>query len=716
MPTLSISFDHAQRRRQFDRLSVFMTATELDSELYSNTWIDPLTKTLMLRPAQLYAAWWTTHTGLYAKLTGGSLEFLTSGNWSAVDVLNSGQANYYLTSTGAEWMRTSAALAKNRPVFVSYHNYAAGDEFTAIQFGWGSSASTSTGVAISITSTGAISVYKSGAAVASGRIGIAANKLNSLLLIPCRRRELLIVNIDTNDGFRVVFADIAEDASNPTITPAEKFWALSPTGSATIQICPVNFETSGYATSQQTSFADAPVVTDVLEDFDNEAWAGGTDAWRIWGDQSYQGTTGASATLRATGGGAWTPDGTTQVCRIRATLTGDGSYTPFVEAVEIAYAPVFEDTDASEQVDDAESFMNEISLSVPEGPEGAQWNFTIFDPENRGVDRLTGMSNRPVLIKLGAVELTDGLGEPGLRNIEVNAGGTSMSYTVRDFTAAFETFTFPVRKSLRGYTLDEALTFCLSQIVDPAILDIEASTLVLGDASPASTEDQSPIIEEGDSLRDWVERLHEMADREYGFVPTLTGIEWISKKVSTLGTTPFLKLYQSIADAIADGVASDVAPYRCYGDVTDDNAPPVANEVRVTGFDPRGKRPLHAFKLNTPARDVTTAPSLRPDDWVGEGRRAGVMDPELVTQSEVSTTTEDIYDRVTAFNPPWEISADFPVDDDGVPLWKTHRVELDGYGIFAVLGLSGTFILENETTDGVARDFSYLLKYLGPAA
>lgn len=717
---ISISFDHAQERRQFDRLPAFVAGVELaDAILWDSIFVDRETHTLMLRPAPLFDAWWTTHTGTYAKLTGASLEYLTSGNWKAVDVLASGEANYYLCDVAGEWMRTSSALAKNRGVLLSFHNYTAGDRFASVQCGWGSSASTSTGVALEIGSNGDLTVYKGGTVVHTGRVSIDANKLNSLILLPARRRELLIINADTADVARVVFEDISEDASNPTITPAEKFWVKNPSGSMVAQICPVKFPTSGYATSVATSFSDAPQVADTLETFDNETWAGGSGVtYRLWGNSAYQGTTGASASLRKDDGTAFAADGSLQICRLRCTLTGDGEYTPFVEAVEMAYAPVFDTTDDSEQVDNVEELTHLIELTVPEeGP--AEWELSFFDPTNKGIVNLIGMSNRPVKISLGGVVLTDGHGTPGRRVFEVNEAGTNMAYSVRDATVRLQTYVFPERKSLRGYTLDQALTFIMSQVLPSTDLDIETSTYVLGDASPADAGDQSPMIEEGDLAEDWIRRLHERTDREWGLVPSSGGLKWISKREATLNAVTHLKLYRSIQDAIDDGVDADIAPYRIYGDVTDDQVEPVSNDVRVTGLDARSGRPVQAFKRDEPASDVTLAPSSRPSNWVGERRRSGVIDDQIATQAECNDMVEELFDQITAYRPPYQVSAHFPVDDDGVPLWRTHRVELEGFGLFAVRSMSASFELEEDGDtdehDGPARESTLVLTQIeGP--
>lgn len=715
MDLLSITFDHAQQRRQFDRLPAFVAGSELwDTTLSSDAWLEPATNTLILKPAPLYDAWWTTHTGTYAKLTGAALEYLTSGNWKAVDVVASGEANYYLTSTAGEWMRTASALTKNRPVFVSFHNYTAGDQFPALSCGWGSSASTSTGVAIEFYSNGRILVYKSGVVIHEDRVDLAANKLNSYLLLPGRRRELIIINTDTQSSSRVVFDDIAETDTNPTITPAEKFWVLNPSGTTTAQLCPVKFPTSGYGVSVQTSFSEAPEATDTLETWTNDAWAGGAgQTFRLWGNPAYAGTTGGSASLREADGTAFSADGATLICRVRASMTGDGNYTPFVEAAELAYANIFEATDATEEVENAEAFMNSVDLTVPEGSDGATWSTLIYDPENRGIVNLIGMSNRPVKVAIGAITLTDGRGSPGRRNLENSDEATSMAYTIADATVALASYTFPERKSLRGYTLDQALTFVMSQVVPTSMLDIEASTYKLGDSSAADSGDQNPMIEEGESAAEWIERLHERTDREWGFVPTASGVKWISKREATLNATVHVKLYQAIADAIADSVPDDVAQYRSYGDITDDQYEPAANDVRVTGVDPRTGRPLQAFKRDPLASDVTTPPSTRPANWVGERRRAGFIDDQIATQGEVDDMTSDLFDQITAFRPPWQIETSFPINDDGVPLWKTHRVELDGYGIFAVRSLSASFLLEDDETDaGPSRQATYVLTFI----
>ena len=65
---LSVTLEHAQRRVAADRLTLAAAGMELDGSVWAATWIDPVTKALMLRPAVMDNEWYRSSTGAYSKL------------------------------------------------------------------------------------------------------------------------------------------------------------------------------------------------------------------------------------------------------------------------------------------------------------------------------------------------------------------------------------------------------------------------------------------------------------------------------------------------------------------------------------------------------------------------------------------------------------------------------------------------------------------------
>ena len=726
MEVLAVTFDHEQGRRLYDRLAVSAAGLEFNSPYYSDTYIDPVTHTLMLRPPQLNDAYWTSHTGANAKLAAGSLSFLTSGNWVANDPLNMGSATYFKTEVAGEWMRTASALGANRPVFLSFQNYAAGDRAVQIECGWSNTSATTGGTAIKFWTNGDLEVLEGGTVIFTGRVTCAPNVINNYLLIPSRGRELLIINIDDKSGVRVVFDSITEGSTTPIITPAEKFWVKSPSGSCNAAINPIIFPTTGYASSFQLSFNEGPASGATLE----------TPYW--FGVLSYPGTTTVTPTLRThTDSGAFTPDGSLQKCIIRCTLTGDAAYTPFVEASEIAYPYVFDVTDAASAVTTGINQIHSIDLNVSQGAQGAVWNFGLFDPANSGITALDTMFNRPVQIKCGTTVLCEGLGSPGQITESPNDATFFQDYTVRDFNKELERYIFADRTSLRGYNLAQAIEFVLKQVIPTAQVDVESSTFVLGDVPPETAEDQAPMIEVGDTAQSWIERLHDdyASGREYGFQPTSSGWKYKSYKSSTIGSTAQVILYRSIEDAVTGlqvegwsaGDAAALAPYRCFGEVSKQTFEPEANDVRVTGMDARTKRPLQAFKRNTTDCDPTIVVGSRSTSWIGQRLRVGIIDDQVGNQTEVNAMASELYTKATTLRKTIQFEADFPMKysttaamTNGVPLWVNHRVHLKGEGIYAIRSMQGHFDI--ELTDataanialgaGPARTFTYTADWI----
>ena len=77
---LSISFDHAQKRVDDDRISVYAGGADMEVGAGTSVWVDPITKTLMIMPSCLKGSWYTSNSGDYAKL-GMSAFGLSSTDW-----------------------------------------------------------------------------------------------------------------------------------------------------------------------------------------------------------------------------------------------------------------------------------------------------------------------------------------------------------------------------------------------------------------------------------------------------------------------------------------------------------------------------------------------------------------------------------------------------------------------------------------------------------
>lgn len=714
MANFSITVDHAQRRinGNRDRLSVTMAGKELDSDDFSNTWIDPITHTLMMRPAPLYSGFWTSDSGIYAKPGSGDLEFssITAMDWVG-HTRFSGAGSVWKTATSGAWYRLSSALSKNRGVYVGWHQYSAGDNFLNFTCGWSSTTDTSAGLVLEFYSQGQVVIYKDGVAIQSIDLKFTNEDWNWLLLIPGRRRELLIVT-EGIGGERIVFADITETDASPTIAPAQKFFIKNGTGSLDAQIAPLKFNSSGYLTSSQTSFSEAPDALDSLVTWDNETWAGGSaQDYRLFGHEPYAGTVSASVSLRnSDDSGAFVNNGTNQIVRPRVTISSDGSYTPFVYAVHAAYAGDVVETDDSEQFDDLIQYAQGPRVEIGDDNSGASLTFTLrsLATVEASVSEIHHQINRPGLLQLGSVNVLDGILSPEVYSPEAWSESDTLTFRMRDYWALLEEYMFVDRIPLDGLTWVDAVRLVLGAIG----WDVSETSTGQGPAiditDPATTISSIPaedagtfglVIQAGDTAAKWIHQL--MGDYastwEYGFRPTSAGIKFYAKSQTDLGTTAFVTLYPTIAAAITAGYSAADAPKWVYRDYQETQVEPEGNDVRVTGQDMRTRRPIQSFKRDTASITVDTAPSSRPDNWRGFPSRVGLVAPALNTQTEVDYGATEIYDRVTPVQYHCEFTCFWP-DVSGVPLWRSHNVTLLDRGTFRVTSLVGDVVSEISST------------------
>lgn len=723
MPAFTLSVDHAQPRLDGarDRLSVTMAGMSLNSKYYADTWIDPVTNSVFLRPAPMYDAFYTSNAGIYAKQTLAGLDKNGGHKWVEVERFP-GAGKVMQTSQAGDWIRTSAALGANRAVCVGFHNYSAGDDFTTLSFGWGTTTDNTNGVVIELYSNGEFAIFKDGVSLGVYEVNINANEWNTLVLIPCRHRELLII-ANRSGGTRIVFEDITEDDASPVITPAQKFWVKNVTGSAQVQLFPMKFPSSGYLTSDLTSFSEPPSASDSLETWTNDAWAGGAgQTYRLLGHPSYAGTVAGSAAIRTTtDSGAFVNNGSNIQTRIRVSLTGDGNYSAAVYAAHVAYGSFVADTDDSEQFDDLLEYCQGVTLAVGDDDQGQEMTFNIRRPQELDVSvfNIAGGVNRPVMLALGSVNIFDGVLSPtGIVRPLLDDTVQSLSVECRDYTALLESYVFDHRVPLDGLDWKDALIFVVNRSGWPsAQMNITDPGLTISAIPGAMASELQTVIEPGDTALKWVRQLMEdyASTWEWGFRPTATGLEFYALSQAVLGTTPHVTLYSTIDDAISvGGYSTDEAFEWVYRDYNDTQVEPEGNIVRVTGYDPRARRPIQAFKFDSASVDPTTVPSARPANWLGAPRRVALASPALNTQDEVDAATEEIYDRVTGSQFYAQVTCRCPLmgtDPDMFPIWRSRNVELDGIGVFRVVGL--TLTIEKEWTTGeYYRTMQLSLRYL----
>lgn len=731
---LSVIVDTAQRRLVRGRLGLTAEKTGFAGSDFSNTWGCPVDGTLMLQPPPVSETWDTTDTGIYTRLslTDFGLTFSPSG-WKTVDNRSAGPVRLYReTQMGGSSVQTTASYGVNRGWYVSFYTYNIENETSGVYFecGWDSGGTGAVGVSLQFRTDGSVLIQKDGVIVGGGSIGVQGGANNSnnyanYLIIPMRRRDLLIYSLTSGDGFIHTFEDIAEDAVNPVILADEPFWWYMPTNSVNVELAVLQFPTSGYVTSLPIALSDPPGIGEALETRANGVIAPAVTNAYVLGDQPERGaadTTNviSAVSVRNLDGSAFTPDGTTKEVILRCNFTGDGSYTPFLYAAHAAYGAQFEDTDDAEEFDITPYIIKASTphLSVSDDAGGTEFTFEILSPEtveSADVAKLLTLGNRPCQVRIGANVLIDGvLDEPQFIDALYD-DAARLRCTVRDYLAIAQQVQFRERVPLDGVALCEiqdgsdywnsAVQFIAYQAgIDNANMDLDAVgfTIPTRPTNEIDTAFQT-LVEIGSTPYEELARFvgTYCAGFFWGMVPQPSAAppKLTFYDPDNLSGTPDYTLYRDEVAALADGgLATDL-----YYSYTDSPLSIEANEVRCTGFDPRLQRAVSAYKVDTASQDPTTAPSARPDNWVGLPRVFGVIDPRFNSLDACTRAVEAIYPRVTARYWVSTFTSEMLFKTDGAPVWRGSLVDLDGRRQVRISALSVDFLVEDSAEIVVRR-------------
>lgn len=709
LPAWSFTFDHAQQRFSRLRIGIPIAGPDLvskigdviDDGLSQNVCIEPVTRSLILMPRAEESGWLSSNSGAYAKF--GVTDF---GSPAGIEAMEQ-QANRPMMHGDSNiTLQTVSAFAKNTGVVLEILNYSNGQfgqGAELLRLGWSSTADVLTGVGVVIYCDHKVSVFKDGVKVQDGNLSVGGQSQNQTLriyIMPHRRRELLMWtgnawNSETPSGFQCIFPDIDESDTNPTITPAAKFWVKQPTTSTDILVAPLRFNTSGYACSEIYNMAEAPDGTDTRETFDNASWAGGSaQFYRVYGDQSYRtgNTDAASVSIVTTSGASFSPDGTTNTVRLKTSLSGDGNSSPAIYGVEVAYAGRYGTesmTDDSEQYDGTDA-ISEFSLDVPDGG-GPTANLEVVYSEaiETNVAKILTQANRPFLIQQGSTHILNGrLSAPKYKR-KSNVRAQKLKFVANSTILALKNYRFRDRKPLNGMLISHASNDCLVRFllrqigVADSAMQLETSTVRIGDVPPKVCGEWPEIIEVGATAWEILERFMDdyLGGWFYDAVPTSGGIKFKVCSPATLtGATSKATLYWTSEDAITAGVSEADAWKHVVREVDIEVVEAESNEVTVTGVDPRTGKAVQAVKRDYAAQDPTVAPSARVDNWAGEPRIAGVINGGISTAQLAEDASLVIAAKVFHERELLEIEAQYVLRNEstGLPLWRGDKVTVDG--------------------------------------
>lgn len=734
-PYLSLVLDTPQDRLSADRLGTLVSGTDWGTRHRENVYVDPVTRTAMLMPAPRSASWSSDGSGPNARYQVSDY-VLTSSKWVNDPILFA--SDYWIKGKDAsgnpgEAVKTAATQPRNGGMYLAwYAANASQQDWVQMECGWGTNPSNSSShpVSLRVWASGRAEVWRYG--VYQGDVNISggttpqqtANTFTDLLVMPYRRRELLVLS-NRGGGGSVLFEDIDANEEDPEVIPALPFWWYVPSGLAKVQCAPLRFASSGYVTGIRSYFREAPR-------------AGAVETSLIASDEN-GGAVSAHLVEPESPGTPFVPDGSKMVARARFNLSGDGWHTPNVYGGFFAFeGEVVSTPNASTAMDD---WVVKLSLEVSDSPSDVRLTAELKNPQeivDAGVANFLTTSNRPFELRMAPTpEQVEEGEEPRLfltgrtEPIRYTDAREDTSRRVvmeaRDHWKAFEHYVFSDSVPLDGMNIIDAFRYLLNAAgFTDTHLDLEPLDFDLPSSGNPSRGDWNVLVQVGDSVADWLTRLHEdyMATWFMGWVPKAEGFRFVLRSPESLSSEPVYTLYCSFEEALLalgggeeeEGETEEELrarlPELLFRSYSDEVLEPEANDIWVTGLDPYTRRPIQAHKADYASQDPTTPVHLRPENWLGEVRKYGLFDSTITSQEALERAANILYDRLTTYRVIAEFTADFLVKEDGFPVWRGDVVRLEGLGDYRVKSFSAQFVREPKTGEFVWRPTRYVAERL----
>ncbi len=744
--TLTISIDHEQPRLKHDALGFVVVGatdenrltdrpTDAWSDFYrsqtsneDDTWLDPITNTLMLMPLPLLNAWGTTGSGAFSRLALVDLNIITTANWVLSNVNGSSSAYVHgFNSTVSEAISTTTIHAVNRAIYFSAKVEAPDSEERAfLSVGW-DKANRNTATAVqsarpvyfNFFTTGKVEVWFNNELVQTDSISSPGQKTSAglwgdwtkVLLIPIKTG--ILVYCANGGGFFWERPDIEPDDVDPVITPNADMWWQS-YGGATVEFAPLKFRTSGYRCSVPAHWTVPPQV-------------GAVAAHLFFGDY-LTGVTGSFVDSNNTG--PFVPDGVTKECRVKVALSGDGNSTPFVFAGHSAYSNELTTTDGSEEKD-VTPYVTAASFDVPECKGETSFEFTLshlreLDEEIGPVPHLETMTMRPVIARIGTTAFFDGMIAERPR---IRRGSTlnvdQMQVKCEGLYRLMKRFRFKDPVPLDGATCKEALEYIAIRSGIPVDrLDIEEFGISVGQFTRCSKGEFHLVVQVGDDAASVWDRIFDeyLPDCHWTEKPTPSGTKIVAFSPDNMPalTTPY-RIFDTHDAAIAHlgglgytGEELERLSYsRVFRTLDEEGFEPEANAVYVQGKDRRLMRPIvwyqqwpegTAFPQSglPPAIDPEVPPSLRTAQWSGDENIYGLINDAFATDAQCQDACGRLYKRLAYGRDLREIEIDLMIDPDTLlPLWTGNEIEIqqnrDGEEVvsrWTIVRFGGEFVKE----------------------
>jgi hypothetical protein len=750
---LSIKLDVAEPRVITPRFCVSGEGSTWSTrKSTTGVFVDAVTGTAMLMPLPASSLWKTNYTGNYARYRKTDYNtFADPTKWDEMTLNNAG--DYYLTSKGAYQVAvTNILLPKNQPMYVSFFMSGTKDSAQKIVFECGWNYGLSSQMGVRVYGNGAIDITRNDVVqekydstkgdIRPGGMKLysssPANTYVSLLLIPCRRRELLVLtNYGTNfcHPFDDLSPDVPYDQNTNSITPVGYFyWNVPSPLQVTVQVARCRFATSGTVVGGQTQLRAVPPVGTVFS-----GWSAGFD--RIGPNGS---TIGATAGVIKEDGTAWNPSVPVAGVRAAIDLTGDGLSTWGVYAVDLT-SPTVTGTTAANAVDITD-YVTKCNISVDEDGKAdivLEANYMrLFHETTPDLPRILTTSGRPisVSIKKGDNTMLDifrgTLEAPDIQHIsgDENCAISKLIFKGRDRTLDLEYTTLLDSVPYDGFTLSSAITDLLSIAGYGAsnyYVNVDPFTLPFNPNISTGTWGLAP--ERGDTVAKWLNQFwDDYAKTHYrGWWPSLAGYKYNFVQPSVFSNTPVLKLYDSTEGArtAVPAIPATLMSSRTIRSFNRKYESPEANNIQVLGYDPRTDTPYFYNNNNITSQDPSITPALRERDWLGRIVTVTHINASATTQAAVNRCGQVLSDRLFPGRDLAEWECDFLIDNtNDRPLWigDVVRINFSGvyftyeyesaYADYRIIGIPSIDFTFEPVTGKAIRKAKYRGERIGPAA
>lgn len=688
---LKVEVDCPEPRPLKGRLVVAADGTTWDMANSSNVWADPVTGTAMLMPNPVNANWTTTYTGDYARYSLSDYTFITPTNWEQMQIKAPG--DYYIQSLGlTEWVMTTSPVLANQAMYISMYVPGLKDvnEDIILKCAW--RVSDTNQVEFWLTGNGTAVIRKNGVQVGkyeAGNKNIAPggytwkpsstkNTWITLMLIPCRQRELLVIS-DFGVNFNHVFTDLPIGVAN-VITPATNFYWAVPGRQATVQLAQIKFATSGYVLSPTKTFRYAPPVG---------ATFSVTSAYDIIGSGP-SGTIYMTPQVVKADGSFYTPDGVIKNVRMKINFFGSGTGTYGLYEVDMVYQPSAGST--SNTPIDITSALTGLSLQVNENGR-ATCTFSAYRKrlDDLGVQQSQITSDRPMRIAINTASSGTAVWKDIFRGTasspaitywggpDANKDLSLLEFNGTDRSGDFDLIwiveSFPYDGLSPDTAIDDLVTIAG---YDPADVETDTFGLLLPYTKNISRGEYTLAPDYGDTVGSYLDKIKNDYYPNWltGWFPTSTGYKYVWRNPAS-STTAVMTLWQTTAGAITGGIPQSLAPSRVVRAMRAHWETSEATQVQVIGLDPVAGKYLFQQQVDDAAELPSTPPASRPANWRGRPVPYQFRDPALTTQEAVDRAALVLYERIVPGRALIEFESDFLIlVSSNRPLWLNDVVRI----------------------------------------